>query len=193
MINTAATILILSWTSINYFYSLDETELEFKLSSEINCDFKFNLHNEEYGNYTVKIDKNSEVSKFKLNLTSNLTKNEPLLGEIKFKIQNIINETIICDDYDNNNKPYIIQTTPNQLQNPKIQLYYYKSNFLFTICSIIGWIYFFAWSISFYPQVILNFKRKSTEGLNLDFIILNIVGFLCYGFYRGGQKMGLKF
>lgn len=26
--------------------------------------------------------------------------------------------------------------------------------------SIIGWTYFAAWSISFYPQVILNFKRK---------------------------------
>lgn len=28
------------------------------------------------------------------------------------------------------------------------------------IIIIIGWIYFVAWSISFYPQVYLNFKRK---------------------------------
>jgi hypothetical protein len=25
---------------------------------------------------------------------------------------------------------------------------------------ITGWIYFFAWSISFYPQIFLNYRRK---------------------------------
>jgi len=28
------------------------------------------------------------------------------------------------------------------------------------IAIVIGWMYFFAWSISFYPQTIENFKRK---------------------------------
>jgi len=49
---------------------------------------------------------------------------------------------------------------------------------------ITGWIYFFAWSISFYPQIVLNFQRKSVEGLNFDFLVLNIIGFFCYSVYN---------
>ena len=28
------------------------------------------------------------------------------------------------------------------------------------INQIIGWVYFLAWSVSFYPQIVLNFTRK---------------------------------
>lgn len=35
-----------------------------------------------------------------------------------------------------------------------------KSKTLDWIVDIVGWAYFFAWSISFYPQIFLNFKRK---------------------------------
>jgi len=31
---------------------------------------------------------------------------------------------------------------------------------LAVISAIIGWIYFAAWSISFYPQIFLNIKKK---------------------------------
>lgn len=44
----------------------------------------------------------------------------------------------------------------------------------------IGWVYFLAWSASFYPQAILNWRRKSVQGLSMDFIHLNVLGFLCY-------------
>ncbi|KAI1625771.1 PQ loop repeat-domain-containing protein [Exophiala viscosa] len=37
-----------------------------------------------------------------------------------------------------------------------------------------------AWSASFYPQPWLNWNRKSTLGLTIDFPLLNVVGFLCY-------------
>ena len=49
---------------------------------------------------------------------------------------------------------------------------------------IIGWTYFFAWSISFYPQLIHNFKRKTTSGLSVDFLLFNAVGFLCYSVFN---------
>ena len=49
--------------------------------------------------------------------------------------------------------------------------------------SVIGYTYFCAWSISFYPQVILNFKRKSTSGLSNEFSVLNVAGFACYATY----------
>mmetsp|Transcript_30922 Transcript_30922/g.50023 ORF Transcript_30922/g.50023 Transcript_30922/m.50023 type:complete len:258 (-) Transcript_30922:28-801(-) len=45
---------------------------------------------------------------------------------------------------------------------------------------VIGWIYFFAWSISFYPQVILNWQAKSVVGLSFDFLFLNITGHSSY-------------
>lgn len=45
---------------------------------------------------------------------------------------------------------------------------------------LIGWVYFLAWSASFYPQAILNWRRKSVQGLSMDFIHLNVLGFLCY-------------
>ncbi|XP_037955558.1 cystinosin homolog isoform X2 [Teleopsis dalmanni] len=51
---------------------------------------------------------------------------------------------------------------------------------------IFGWIYFVAWSISFYPQIYINFKRKSVVGLNFDFVILNIVGFTLYSIFNCG-------
>lgn len=48
------------------------------------------------------------------------------------------------------------------------------------LIDIVGWIYFAAWSLSFYFQVILNFRRKSVVGLNFDFLALNTLGFACY-------------
>jgi len=36
------------------------------------------------------------------------------------------------------------------------------------------------WSVSFYPQVEQNWRRRSVVGLSLDFQLLNLVGFLCY-------------
>jgi len=52
-----------------------------------------------------------------------------------------------------------------------------------------AWLYFFAWSISFYPQIILNHKRQSVVGLSLDFVALNISGFTCYLAYLIANKL----
>ena len=52
------------------------------------------------------------------------------------------------------------------------------------ISSVTGWIYFSAWSVSFWPQIFLNDSRKSVEGLSFDFIALNLVGFSCYSAYN---------
>ncbi|KAG0063677.1 hypothetical protein BGZ90_002543 [Linnemannia elongata] len=49
---------------------------------------------------------------------------------------------------------------------------------------VIGWAYFIAWSASFYPQAILNWRRKSVQGLSMDFIYLNVLGFLCYSIFN---------
>jgi cystinosin len=52
------------------------------------------------------------------------------------------------------------------------------------VSSVLGWTYFSAWSISFYPQLILNFQRKSVIGLSLDFTASNVLGFLSYSIYN---------
>jgi cystinosin len=45
---------------------------------------------------------------------------------------------------------------------------------------LFGWIYFFCWSFSFYPQPLLNFRRKSTSGTTIDFTTINVLGFVAY-------------
>ncbi|PON44053.1 Lysosomal cystine transporter [Parasponia andersonii] len=49
---------------------------------------------------------------------------------------------------------------------------------------VLGWVAFFSWSISFYPQVILNFRRKSVVGLNFDFVVLNLTKHSSYLIYN---------
>ena len=39
-----------------------------------------------------------------------------------------------------------------------VKVVHYKP--LVIINAVIGWMYFVAWSISFYPQVYINWKRK---------------------------------
>eukprot|EP01119_Soliformovum_irregulare_P022585 TRINITY_DN7766_c0_g1_i2.p1 TRINITY_DN7766_c0_g1~~TRINITY_DN7766_c0_g1_i2.p1 ORF type:complete len:214 (+),score=28.46 TRINITY_DN7766_c0_g1_i2:52-693(+) len=45
---------------------------------------------------------------------------------------------------------------------------------------VIGWGYFAAWTISFWPQIWLNWRRKSVVGLSFDYTLFNIIGFVCY-------------
>ena len=42
-----------------------------------------------------------------------------------------------------------------------------------------------AWSLSFYPQFIFNWRRKSVVGFSLDLALLNPAGFLCLLAYYG--------
>ncbi|KAL9125319.1 MAG: hypothetical protein Q9217_005465 [Psora testacea] len=52
---------------------------------------------------------------------------------------------------------------------------------LLTVLShLLGWIYTASWSLSFYPQPLLNFRRRSTTGTTPAFPILNTLGFTAY-------------
>lgn len=57
-------------------------------------------------------------------------------------------------------------------------------SFLAILSSLLGWIYTFLWSLSFYPQTILNYRRKSSAGFSSDFAHLNLVGFLSYSLFN---------
>ncbi|KAI1036890.1 hypothetical protein LB503_002949 [Fusarium chuoi] len=52
--------------------------------------------------------------------------------------------------------------------------------FLTFLSGLFGWIYFLAWSASFYPQPLLNWRRRSTSGTTIDFPFINVLGFAAY-------------
>lgn len=49
---------------------------------------------------------------------------------------------------------------------------------------VVGWVYFVAWSISFYPQTYSNWRRRSVIGFHFDFLSLNVVGFFMYSVFN---------
>ena len=48
---------------------------------------------------------------------------------------------------------------------------------------IVGWIYFVCWTVGYYPQIYLNFRRKSVVGLSFDMTCMNFLGCLAYFLY----------
>jgi cystinosin len=52
------------------------------------------------------------------------------------------------------------------------------------LSSVTGWTYFICWSVSFWPQVLLNYRRKAVDGLAVDFLVLNTTGFAAYTAYN---------
>jgi len=51
------------------------------------------------------------------------------------------------------------------------------------VSAALGGAYFVAWSVSFWPQVLLNKQRKTTVGLSPDFAVLNSFAFAAYSAY----------
>nr|XP_018915761.1 PREDICTED: cystinosin homolog isoform X1 [Bemisia tabaci]XP_018915762.1 PREDICTED: cystinosin homolog isoform X1 [Bemisia tabaci]XP_018915763.1 PREDICTED: cystinosin homolog isoform X1 [Bemisia tabaci]XP_018915764.1 PREDICTED: cystinosin homolog isoform X1 [Bemisia tabaci]XP_018915765.1 PREDICTED: cystinosin homolog isoform X1 [Bemisia tabaci] len=66
------------------------------------------------------------------------------------------------------------------------EVYVQHSVILSYVSFVIGWLYFAAWSISFYPQLYTNYTRKSVVGLNFDFLMLNLIGFTLYSAFNLG-------
>ncbi|XP_068126817.1 cystinosin [Hyperolius riggenbachi] len=69
---------------------------------------------------------------------------------------------------------------------PRIRFLVIHSLAVQVLEQVIGWIYFFAWSVSFYPQVFENWRRKSVVGLSFDFLALNLTGFIAYSVFNVG-------
>ncbi|BAU01585.1 hypothetical protein VIGAN_11085000 [Vigna angularis var. angularis] len=49
---------------------------------------------------------------------------------------------------------------------------------------VFGWLAFLSWAVAGYPQLILNFRRKSVVGLSLDFQILSLTKHCTYLIYN---------
>ncbi|CAK7230483.1 hypothetical protein SBRCBS47491_007600 [Sporothrix bragantina] len=53
-------------------------------------------------------------------------------------------------------------------------------DFLEALSALCGWVYTIMWSLSFYPQWIMNMRRRTTAGTTVDFPVSNCLGFLSY-------------
>ena len=58
-----------------------------------------------------------------------------------------------------------------------------RSTSITVLSSIVGWSYFLCWVATFYPQPILNYRRKRVTGLSIEFVCYQFTGFLCYTVY----------
>lgn len=58
--------------------------------------------------------------------------------------------------------------------------------FLQALSQGLGWSYFLLWSMSFYPQLIHNQRRRATSGFSPDFALLNMLGLSAYTVFNGG-------
>ncbi|XP_066455585.1 cystinosin [Eleutherodactylus coqui] len=79
-----------------------------------------------------------------------------------------------------------LHSNNSHYNRPRIRFLVIHSLAVEVIEQIIGWIYFLAWSVSFYPQVFENWKRKSVVGLSFDFLALNLTGFIAYSVFNIG-------
>ena len=64
----------------------------------------------------------------------------------------------------------------NESDKPGIGWVYISKSF--------GYIYFLSWTISNWPQLLLNYRHKSTEGLSPDYVTVNCIGFVCYAVFN---------
>uniref|UniRef100_A0A1A8S4L4 Cystinosis, nephropathic n=1 Tax=Nothobranchius rachovii TaxID=451742 RepID=A0A1A8S4L4_9TELE len=80
---------------------------------------------------------------------------------------------------------YLLSNSSN-LTRSRIHFTVIHSRVLLVVSEVIGWIYFVAWSVSFYPQAWENWRRKSVVGLNFDFLALNLTGFIAYSVFNVG-------
>ncbi|XP_045119251.1 cystinosin homolog isoform X2 [Portunus trituberculatus] len=57
---------------------------------------------------------------------------------------------------------------------------------LTTAADVMGWLYTIAWDVSFLPQILHNWRRRSVVGLSFDFLTFNWIGFFSYFIFNMG-------
>ncbi|XP_026544294.1 cystinosin [Notechis scutatus] len=121
----------------------------------------------------------------KITLTFRAPPNETLA--VRFNMTYTSKENITIVELPNQNVPTnIISLSLSFFRRPRIRFLVIHSNAIRIVDQVIGWIYFLAWSVSFYPQVFENWRRKSVVGLSFDFIALNLTGFIAYSVFNIG-------
>uniref|UniRef100_A0A1Y1KQI1 Cystinosin n=1 Tax=Photinus pyralis TaxID=7054 RepID=A0A1Y1KQI1_PHOPY len=60
----------------------------------------------------------------------------------------------------------------------------YKKEYLCKVSMMVGWVYFFAWSMSYYPQVRINHLRQSVIGPHIDYFVFSFLGIAFYALFN---------
>ena len=71
---------------------------------------------------------------------------------------------------------------PSELNIFQVQVL--KSRNIYILDQAVGWTYIFFWTVSFYPQVIMNWRRKSVIGFNFDYLGYDLTGFIGFALYN---------
>ncbi|CAH1775404.1 unnamed protein product [Owenia fusiformis] len=80
-----------------------------------------------------------------------------------------------------------LQTKNKEIKNLymiKVKIRVVQSVLFGYLSVALGWLYFLAWSISYYPQITKNYRRKSVVGFSLDYVFLNLMGHIFYGIFN---------
>ncbi|XP_060934586.1 cystinosin [Limanda limanda] len=149
---------------------------------------------EEYSTANITITSSSPVNQsavIQLNVTysskSNYTSVIRVPEQVLLPVEaTSVNFNVTARDVGQVTTHLISNNTDFNSLSVRIRFMVIRSNILLVISQVIGWIYFMAWSVSFYPQAYENWKRKSVVGLNFDFLALNLTGFIAYSVFNIG-------
>ncbi|GME84803.1 unnamed protein product [Ambrosiozyma monospora] len=61
------------------------------------------------------------------------------------------------------------------------------SVFLSHLSKFCGWGYVLCWALAAYPTIISNIKLKSVQGISIDYMIFNTMGFFLYSLYTSSM------
>lgn len=51
----------------------------------------------------------------------------------------------------------------------------------------VGWVYVIGWGVANYPTIISNAQLKSVQGISIDYMYFNMMGFILYTLYTGSM------
>ncbi|XP_075247540.1 cystinosin homolog [Convolutriloba macropyga] len=142
------------------------------------------------------VQNSEEVFEFTINVSTNnedvfeITDKVLVVGSIKSKVpytthkagNALISFEQVSGHHDNADNGTIV----SDVGDVYAHIYVIRSQPLNVFNIIVGWIYFTAWSMSFYPQLYENITRRSVVGLNFDFLSFNMLGYIVYSIFNVG-------
>lgn len=163
-----------------------------EINSTSSCEFKthdLKLTLQVSQNVTLYLQGNIEENLTLIFSSSNVDVLEPL-PNITFEAKEMIGNATVNLSLTAKNVGHTVLVTKAVPQNMSdvskafVRIVVPHSEVVDYISDVVGWIYFVAWSISFYPQVFSNWQRKSVVGLHFDFLSLNTIGFFLYSVFN---------
>ena len=59
-----------------------------------------------------------------------------------------------------------------------------NTTFLVILADVVGWGYFLSWTVSFFPQIYENWRRKSVVGFSFDMLAYFLLSYVTYMIYN---------